>query len=58
MRGILPVQAPAEGIGVMNQARAALCSFPEVHQCASQTGRPDDGTDTTELFKYRNISWI
>jgi hypothetical protein len=27
-----------------------LCSFPEVPQCTSQTGRPDDGTDTTGFF--------
>ena len=34
----------------MNQARIALCSFPEVPQCTSQVGRPDDGTDTTGFF--------
>jgi cobalt-zinc-cadmium resistance protein CzcA len=34
----------------MNQARVVLCSFPEVPQCTSQTGRPDDGTDTTGFF--------
>ena len=33
-----------------NQARIILCSFPEVPQCTSQTGRPDDGTDTTGFF--------
>ena len=27
-----------------------LCSFPEVTECTSQTGRPDDGTDTTGFF--------
>ncbi len=27
-----------------------LCSFPEVPQCTSQVGRPDDGTDTTGFF--------
>ena len=27
-----------------------LCSFPEVPQCTSQMGRPDDGTDTTGFF--------
>ena len=27
-----------------------LCSLPEVTQCTSQTGRPDDGTDTTGFF--------
>jgi cobalt-zinc-cadmium resistance protein CzcA len=34
----------------MNQARIIICSFPEVTQCSSQTGRPDDGTDTTSFF--------
>src|ERR1700734_1213094 len=34
----------------MNQARLILCSWPEVKQCTSQTGRPDDGTDTTSFF--------
>jgi len=35
---------------VANQARTVLCSFPEVPQCTSQVGRPDDGTDTTGFF--------
>jgi cobalt-zinc-cadmium resistance protein CzcA len=34
----------------MNQARIILCSFPETTTCTSQTGRPDDGTDTTGFF--------
>ena len=34
----------------MNQARIVLCSFPEVPQCSSQVGRPDDGTDTAGFF--------
>jgi cobalt-zinc-cadmium resistance protein CzcA len=41
---------PSEGIRVANQARIILCSFPEVPQCTSQVGRPDDGTDTTGFF--------
>ena len=41
---------PTEGIRVSNQARIVLCSFPEVTQCTSQTGRPDDGTDHTGFF--------
>jgi cobalt-zinc-cadmium resistance protein CzcA len=41
---------PSEGIRVANQARILLCSFPEVPQCTSQVGRPDDGTDTTGFF--------
>jgi cobalt-zinc-cadmium resistance protein CzcA len=51
VRGTLaPSAGPDEGIRVMNQARVILCSFPEVPQCTSQTGRPDDGTDTTSFF--------
>jgi heavy metal efflux system protein len=51
VRGTLaPSTGPDEGIRVMNQARIALCSFPEVPKCWSQVGRPDDGTDTTGFF--------
>jgi cobalt-zinc-cadmium resistance protein CzcA len=51
VRGTLaPSTGPSEGIAVANQARIVLCSFPEVPQCTSQVGRPDDGTDTTGFF--------
>jgi cobalt-zinc-cadmium resistance protein CzcA len=51
VRGTLaPSAGPDEGVRVSNQARIILCSFPEVPQCTSQTGRPDDGTDTTSFF--------
>ncbi len=51
VRGTLaPSTGPDEGIRVANQARIVLCSFPEVPQCTSQTGRPDDGTDNTGFF--------
>ncbi len=51
VRGTLaPSTGPDEGIRVANQARVVLCSFPEVPQCTSQVGRPDDGTDTTGFF--------
>jgi cobalt-zinc-cadmium resistance protein CzcA len=51
VRGTLaPSTGPDEGIRVANRARLILCSFPEVPQCTSQTGRPDDGTDTTGFF--------
>jgi cobalt-zinc-cadmium resistance protein CzcA len=51
VRGTLaPSTGPDEGIRVSNQARIVLCSFPEVPQCTSQVGRPDDGTDTTGFF--------
>jgi heavy metal efflux system protein len=51
VRGTLaPSTGPDEGMRVANQARLLLCSFPEVPQCTSQVGRPDDGTDTTGYF--------
>ncbi|HYA64426.1 MAG TPA: CusA/CzcA family heavy metal efflux RND transporter [Candidatus Sulfotelmatobacter sp.] len=51
VRGTLaPSTGPSEGIRLANQARVVLCAFPEVPQCTSQVGRPDDGTDTTGFF--------
>ena len=51
VRGTLaPSTGPEEGIRAANRARIILCSFPEVPQCTSQVGRPDDGTDTTGFF--------
>jgi heavy metal efflux system protein len=51
VRGTLAQSAgPSEGIRIANQARILLCSFPEVTECTSQTGRPDDGTDHTGFF--------
>jgi cobalt-zinc-cadmium resistance protein CzcA len=51
VRGTLaPSTGPTEAIRISNQARVVLCSFPEVPQCTSQVGRPDDGTDNTGFF--------
>jgi cobalt-zinc-cadmium resistance protein CzcA len=51
VRGTLaPSTGPGEGIRLASQARILLCSFPEVTECTSQVGRPDDGTDTTGFF--------
>jgi cobalt-zinc-cadmium resistance protein CzcA len=51
VRGTLAASTgPTEGIRVANRARILLCSWPEVKQCTSQTGRPDDGTDHTSFF--------
>lgn len=51
VRGTLaPSTGPDEGVRVMNRARLILASFPEVTVSVSQTGRPDDGTDTTGFF--------
>src|ERR1700688_2768862 len=41
---------PSESLRIANQARTLLCSFPEVPECTSQVGRPDDGTDATGFF--------
>src|SRR5579863_5638181 len=51
VRGTLaPSTGQTEGTAISNQVRILLCSFPEVTQCTSQVGRPDDGTDTTGFF--------
>jgi heavy metal efflux system protein len=51
VRGTLaPSTGYTEGIRIANLARLTLCSYPEVIQCTSQVGRPDDGTDTTGFF--------
>src|SRR6204780_3867139 len=48
VRGIMaPSTGQTEGTAIANKVRIILCSFPEVPQCTSQVGRPDDGTDTT-----------
>ena len=43
-------RARPKASALANQARILLCSFPEVTECTSQVGRPDDGTDTTGFF--------
>jgi len=51
VRGTLaPSTGPSEGIRLANRARIILAAFPEVTTATSQTGRPDDGTDTTGFF--------
>ena len=51
VRGTLPPsEGPTASIDFTNKARIVLASFPEVTQVISQTGRPDDGTDTTGFF--------
>jgi cobalt-zinc-cadmium resistance protein CzcA len=51
VRGTLaPSTGPTESLRVMNEARIRLNSFPEVTKVVCQTGRPDDGTDTTGFF--------
>ncbi len=51
VRGTLPPsEGPTASIDFTNKARLAMASFPEVTQVVSQTGRPDDGNDTTGFF--------
>ncbi|MGO8758720.1 MAG: efflux RND transporter permease subunit [Terracidiphilus sp.] len=51
VRGTLaPSVGPTASIDFTNKARLVMASFPEVTQVVSQTGRPDDGTDTTGFF--------
>jgi heavy metal efflux system protein len=51
VRGTLaPSEGPTASIDFTNKARVVMASFPEVTQVVSQTGRPDDGTDTTGFF--------
>jgi cobalt-zinc-cadmium resistance protein CzcA len=51
VRGTLPPsEGPTASIEFTNRARLVIASFPEVTQVVSQTGRPDDGTDTAGFF--------
>ncbi len=51
VRGTLsPSEGPTASIDFTNKARVVMAAFPEVTQVVSQTGRPDDGTDTTGFF--------
>ena len=51
IRGTLaPSTGPTASIDFTNKARLVMASFPEVTQVVSQTGRPDDGTDTAGFF--------
>jgi cobalt-zinc-cadmium resistance protein CzcA len=56
IRGTGPLNQTLErNVEIAKQARAILASYPEVESIVSQSGRPDDGTDTdgyynTEFF--------
>jgi cobalt-zinc-cadmium resistance protein CzcA len=51
VRGTLaPSEGPTQSVDFTNKARIVMASFPEVTQVVSQTGRPDDGTDTAGFF--------
>ncbi len=40
----------SESVTLANQFRNTLCTFPEVSQVMTQTGRPNDGTDATGFY--------
>jgi cobalt-zinc-cadmium resistance protein CzcA len=51
VRGSLaPSTGPTESRMIADKTRILLASFPEVTKVVSQSGRPDDGTDTTGFF--------
>ena len=51
VRGTLaPTTGPTESRAIANQARVLLAAFPRSPRSSRQTGRPDDGTDTTGFF--------
>jgi cobalt-zinc-cadmium resistance protein CzcA len=51
VRGTLPPsEGPTPSVNFTNKARIVMASFPEVTEVVSQTGRPDDGTDTAGFF--------
>src|SRR5579864_7933493 len=41
---------PTESVKIAREARRMFAAFPEVRQCVSQVGRPDDGTDSAGFF--------
>jgi cobalt-zinc-cadmium resistance protein CzcA len=51
IRGTAPLNVTLErDVEIGRQARAILASYPEVESIVSQSGRPDDGTDTCGFF--------
>src|ERR1700722_11376864 len=51
LRAQLPYSASLdESVKVARQVRKMVMAFPEVKVIASQTGRPDDGTDVTGFY--------
>ena len=51
IRGTGPLNITLErDVEIARQARAILASYPEVESIVSQSGRPDDGTDTCGFF--------
>ena len=51
LRGIGPLNMNLEHqVAIAKQARAIMASYPEVESIVTQSGRPDDGTDTEGYY--------
>jgi len=51
LRGIGPLNMNLEHqVAIAKQARAVIASYPEVESIVTQSGRPDDGTDTEGFY--------
>jgi cobalt-zinc-cadmium resistance protein CzcA len=51
MRGIGPLNMSLEHqVSIARQARAIMAGYPEVESIVTQSGRPDDGTDTEGYY--------
>ncbi len=51
LRGIGELNMNLEhSVGIAKQARAIMASYPEVESIITQSGRPDDGTDTEGYY--------
>lgn len=51
LRVQLPYSISLEkSVGIANQVRTSLLTFPQVKSVVSQTGRPDDGTDVAGFY--------
>ena len=51
LRGIGPLNMTLEHqVAIARQARAIMASYPEVESIVTQSGRPDDGTDTEGFY--------
>jgi cobalt-zinc-cadmium resistance protein CzcA len=51
LRGIGPLNMNLEHqVAIASQARAIIASYPEVESIVTQSGRPDDGTDTEGFY--------
>jgi cobalt-zinc-cadmium resistance protein CzcA len=51
LRGIGPLNMSLDHqVGIAKQARAIIACYPEVESIVTQSGRPDDGTDTEGYY--------